>query len=484
MNAIALLLALLVFASGATAELAPAKRDELTRGLRVVSDGRRNQDSIRAKAILSSPEHDRADFEDFFGVFFQRDPLTPELSGYLFRVASEQKSEALQEALASILVDQIVSLIGTNLSGPQGPTLHRNSVTFAHLISCMNLLARLTYEGEELSTASRSALYDRLKGLIAAHPKVLRKEVTIDVRAHPKLAAVRAHLYKNLRDFRVPIPRARFIEDTGFHGRYAEILADHDVLVLDNNGLDGRQLRAIQALLSLIPSILHRTSYISQHRMLGNTSRYGVDVRFKGSPGVNIHGHRIEAASGNPFPPDVEAVRVPAFCTVLQHELNHMVDGYTIRGNAALARRREELIAQAGTNPIRYLRSTVGRGYFVRYAQEFFASISNQYFTDSRHTLELALQRLEQGFPQPINQFLFFAEVYSQGGARTLAFEQDEGCNYSRSSVPVGRDEEGRIDRLQWKGTEFHFDLDPQGDVRRVSRRQRNGAAAGGPASP
>jgi len=475
----ALTLALLLPSAAARASLAPGDRDELTRALRQLAEDRQDLSFVVAGRIFAKPEYDREDFEEFFRIYFERDPLTPPLAGYLLREGAVRKRASLQEALASVLVREIAALFDKYLPDRLGGVLERNSVTFAHLSSSLELLGRIAYDGDKLSGPSRRALYERLKELIASHPEVLRKDVTIDMGSQPKLAAVRARLYKSMQDLRDPFDRAGFVADAGFQGRYAELVLAHGVLVLDNNGFDDRQLRALQEVLALIPPRLHHTRHISQHGLLGNVSRREVEVNFTGSPGVNIFQTPVDGQLQNQFPADVAARKVPIFCSALQHELNHMVDWWAVREDPELSRRRDELLAQAEIQPMRYLRSTQPKGFFARHPQEFFASIANQYFTDSRHTLRLALQRFDKKWPEPLNQLLFFVEVYSQGGDRTLFFEQDEKCNYTATTVPVGRDAKGRIDRLRWQGTEFRFELDEAGNVLRRSEHP----VASGPAS-
>ncbi len=465
MKAPGAILALVLLAASAQASLTSSDKEDLTHALRVIAEGERHEDSLAAGSILRRADYGRADFEEFFRFYFSGDPLTPALANYLrgptFRAPAARTREALQEALAAVLVEEIASAFEDSPG-----RLGRNSVTFGHLGSSMQLLGRIAYEGDRLSRSSRADHYDRLTRTVAAHPEVLRKEATIDTRARPGLAALRAHLYKNLRDLKVPFDPAAFVVDLGFSGRYAEIVAQHGVLVLDNNGFDERQLRAIQELLALIPPDLHDTAHISQHVLLGNQEGREVKLKLAGSPGVNVFAVRIQGAK-NQFPPDVEPLGIPNFCAALQHELNHVVDASTIRGDRALSRRRDELIARAGNDPKQYLRSMLPRGFFKERPQELFASIANQYFASSGHTLRLGLKRLEQDRTEPLNQFLFFAEIYSQGGGYTLFFEQDADCRYSASAVPVGRDARGRIDRIHWQGTDFVFDLDEGGNVLR-----------------
>lgn len=95
-----------------------------------------------------------------------------------------------------------------------------------------------------------------------------------------------------------------------------------------------------------------------------------------------------------------------------------------------------------------YLRSMFPDCFFAKFPQEFFASIANQWFSSSIHTLELALTRLASGHTDPINQFLFFADVYSQGGDTTYFYELDTNGNITRQAVPIERNSKGNISTL------------------------------------
>ena len=84
-----------------------------------------------------------------------------------------------------------------------------------------------------------------------------------------------------------------------------------------------------------------------------------------------------------------------------------------------LRQRNEELLQDARHNYLNYLRGMFEDGFFQQYPQEFFASISNQWFTDSRKTIIPGLARFDHGYTDPINQALFFADVYSCGMNQT-----------------------------------------------------------------
>jgi hypothetical protein len=462
---ILLLLGLLVSPAAA---LAPDDREALTSALRALRSGHDDEAARTASEILEDPDRASPDYADFFGELLSADPLGADLARFLgdraLQAGAASARRALQEALARVAVREIENTLKSYLPERFGSDVAAHPARLEHLRSCMHLLARIAYEGD-LSLESRREHYERLRAVIASQPGVLRQQVTLDLARQPKLAAIRAQLYKNLQDLLVPFDPERFIADAGFQGDYAELVRNHGVLVLDNNGLDPRQRRAIRDLLALIHPTLHRTYHITVHDLLGNRVGERVEMPLAGSPGVNLFAFPVGSHAGNDFPTDIDPIPVQGFCSLLQHELNHMVDGYAISGVPSRSRRRDQLIRQAGSEPMRYLRSMFEPGFFVANPQEFFASIANEYFSDSFHTLLLAVERFEAGWSEPINQFLFFADVYSRGGDTAPFVVQDAECEYSFHSIPVGRDERGRIDRIRLPGSTLQFQLDAEGNV-------------------
>jgi hypothetical protein len=127
--------------------------------------------------------------------------------------------------------------------------------------------------------------------------------------------------------------------------------------------------------------------------------------------------------------------------------------------------RKKQLIQDAGEEPLNYLRSMFEPGFFARNPQEFFASLSNQWFTDSEKTILLGLRRFDSGRRHPINQALFFADVYSRGTENTVFFQTDTKANIRHRMVPLHRDGKGRIQRILLGGGWHRFELDENGRV-------------------
>jgi hypothetical protein len=454
----------------AHAALDPAARAELVASLEAVARGPDPPALARAGELLRSEALAAPELEGLFGAFLAGRPCTEPLHHGLLSLALQDPSrevrERTQEALAGALADSIVATFDALLPDELGPALAADPVLFEDVRLRLQLLAELAWRADELPGVSRRALAARLAALVAAHPGVLRADVRIDVGAQPKVAALRAQLHKILRDLPRPFDAEAFVAQTGLAGIHAQIVRRHGVVVFDNNGFDLPQLDAIEQVLSAVPAELHRITHVSQHDLLGNLVGGRTEVELRGSVGVNLFATPVYAELENQFPPDVEPRRIRTFCAVLQHEINHGVDELRVHSDPAGERRLRALVERAGrTDPLQYLRSMLPPTTFPDAPQELFASISNQYLADSVHTLELAQARLREGRTAPLDQFLWFADVYSRGRDSTLFFAQDEECNYSAYEVRVRRDAAGRIDALTWPGGYARFQLDRDGWV-------------------
>ena len=180
---------------------------------------------------------------------------------------------------------------------------------------------------------------------------------------------------------------------------------------------------------------------------------------------INVFGLRVGQSTENLFPHDIAPRYSDVFSMVLAHEVNHVVDAYYISKTNALQDRKITLIGAAGNVSMNYLRSIFDDDFFTKYPQEFFASISNEWFCDSFHTLELGLTRFSDGYTQPINQFLFFAEVYSLGLNQTIFYTVDTRGNMTSIPVPLMRDSNNHINSLEYNRKRYMFNLDTEGNV-------------------
>lgn len=192
---------------------------------------------------------------------------------------------------------------------------------------------------------------------------------------------------------------------------------------------------------------------------------------------INIFGGRIGESSENGFPADVERYEADLFSLVAVHELNHVIDISHVEGCARqhvacspgeLASRKKILLGRAGHETNQYLRSMFG-SFFQTAPQEFFASISNQYFANTERTLQLALKRFDAGFREPLNQFLWFAEAQAWDATTIPFYTLGTNGILRVSTRPVVRSANGHISGFSSGGKNYLFDRDASGNVVGIS---------------
>ena len=348
------------------------------------------------------------------------------------------------------------------------PSILQGDVSIRNKYIKANLLLATATKSLSQNSSQRREIYDFYKNLINGHQEYFKRDIVYDKSTQSVMAWLRERIYRSFIDA-LPLTLERKNEialTIGLTGRYLDIWNDFTVLLLDNAGLNERQKSFIYVYLSLIPRELHNLRAISVIDNLGVLPPGTPEIQLWGKDGgVNIFGIDIGSYIENSFPDDVSPGLVDAFSIVVAHEVNHVVDGFYIHNNELLRTRRENLIESAGINHMNYLRSMLSDGFFKQNPQEFFASISNQWFTNSSKTIELGLIRFDKGYRDPINQALFFAEVYSRGGKSTFFYNIDTEGHITRREVPIIRDKNGHIRTIVIDKTVYNFTLDENGNV-------------------
>ncbi|MEM2529247.1 MAG: hypothetical protein QXG40_07635 [Ignisphaera sp.] len=331
-----------------------------------------------------------------------------------------------------------------------------------------NLLLATATNALSQDSAQRQEIYDFYKNLISNHRKYFGRSIVYDKLTQSVMAWLRERIYRSFIDA-LPLTLERKNEialTIGLTDRYLDIWNNFTVLLLDNAGLNQRQKDFIYTYLNLIPKELHNLRAISVIDNLGVLPPGTPEIQLWGKDGgVNIFAFDIGAIQENGFPEDVPPKYSDVFCIVVAHEINHVVDAYYVSQDQYLRSRKEELIRRAGNTRMNYLRSMLPDGFFTSAPQEFFASIANQWFSDSALSLKLALARFDRGYKEPLNQFLFFAEVYSLGGNSTLFYSLDVQGNLQRREAPLRRDQKGRINVIIDGTKKYMFELDSEGNV-------------------
>jgi len=333
------------------------------------------------------------------------------------------------------------------------------------------------------NSSKRLELYNFYKQLFLSYPQLFRRNVTYDINTENAMAWIRERSYFAFTNTILlyskgltPQTVREIAETLGLSGKYLDIWMNFQVMILDNGMSSEKQLDFIYHYLSLIPRELHNLRFISIRDFLGALPDNATTISFPFSVAgfsrltqqfgaVNVFSVEVGSVRENEFPEDVKPYETDVFSIVVVHEVNHVVDAYYISRNATLSERKNELIKRAGCSHMNYLRSMLPDCFFVQYPQEFFASIANQWFANTTHTLKLALVRFDKGYREPLNQFLFFADVYSRGGKTTLFYTIDAVGNIQRKEVLILRDDQGRIIGLVDGKTVYRFTLDSEGYV-------------------
>lgn len=282
-----------------------------------------------------------------------------------------------------------------------------------------------------------------------AHERLTRTWVD----AVPLTAAVKAEI------------KARY----GSYGRYADLWDRFSIHVMDGHRLNTNQRNVMYNYFDLVSPSLHNLRAISVEDFIGTNPPV---LSLVGQAGqVNIFGVDVGGYTENQFPAEVAPKIVDGYSIVLAHEANHVVDAFYVASHPTLKARKEALIAAAGWPATNYLRSMFWDGFFATAPQEFFASIANQWFADSERTFELGHTRFANGCVHPINQAVFFADVYSQGFDHTYFYTLDTAGNWTRTTAPLLRDGNGHVTGVSGPSAACFFTVNTAGDVTAISRR-------------
>ena len=370
-----------------------------------------------------------------------------------------------------------------NLQNVPGSMSYINSATSAHALTLRaDLQSDQTFRAEyEMAHATLAwglhagissypqMIYDFYTNLVASYPQYFHKNFAYNFQTESTILQVRERVGRTLTEALplTPLTKTAIGSTLALAGRTRDIWDSFSILLMDNSSLDVSQLEFLYQYLASLPAGLHSLCAISVADFLGSTTP---PVNLGDDRGcINIIGWSIGSATENSFPDDIAPATTDVFCVVAAHEVNHAVDNFTSGSSAVIAARRQALIQAAGDDSLNYLRSMCARGFFTQNPQEFFASMANEWFTDSWQTMRLGLSRFDRGRSQPLNQAIFFADVYSQGRDSTYFYRVDPAGHLSRSSVFLTRDTRGHITSMLFDGVVHTFSLDTAGNVLAVA---------------
>ncbi|MBI3320372.1 MAG: hypothetical protein HYZ89_07305 [Candidatus Omnitrophica bacterium] len=449
--------------------LSPTDEAALTSALETISTEWVQSAVDTANDILTKSDYTAADWEAYFNTYFTttHHPFTNGLADYLsypvFFWFDDAVHLKLQTALANALWNTITTLMKSHASA-LGPDLAADRLLREHLFNGHQFFITMGMHGV-VGDPVRQTIITRYKTLISQYPQYLGAG-KINTTLQPYVAPLRAQVWMSFRDSQPTLTAADKLDmagTLGLGGFRLGIWNCFSLLLHDNKGLDAMQHQVIRRFLKRVPQSLHRLDHMTVADFLWGAESPRIDLIAKRA--VNIFGMRVGESSENSFPDDIDPRLVDVFTVVLAHETNHAVDASTIEPNPKLAERKAALLRQAGVVDLQYLRSMIGGAYFQDAPQEFIASIANQWFTDSQHTLDLGVLRFDRGYREPLNQALFFVDLYSLGGPVSRFYQIDTRGNVTVQSIPLIRDGSGRIIGLTSQGRTYSFLLDADGNV-------------------
>lgn len=421
--------------------------------------------TAEANAIFLKPQYTSRAWEAFIRAFFKDHPLTYDLRFYFVHVMMLWFDDAHQRKLQTAFINSSPSLIQGIFNRPSDleQTLASDGDARATINNTLGFVSEIVSRNHSFADDQ----FNQHEQMISQYPDLFIR-VTNPL-TQPYVGALKRDVTTNYAIMKPLTPelKARIASTLQIVGARLDIWNKHGLLVVDNDGLNAEQLQIIDTFLTLIPKEWRPLQAITVNDFFTRTSQWRGSVTYIADrAAVNIFGFKPSDLSENQFPSDIAPRYVPVFASTLAHEINHIVDNPGILNDSYFGPRRQALLKAAGIAPLHYLRSSADAGvFFTNAPQEFFASIANQWFADSEHTIRLGRQRFDGGLSHPLNQALFFAEAYARGRQATLLYSLTTQGKLTVVEAPVERNVSGRITAIITTDSVFRFTRNASGDV-------------------
>ncbi len=450
--------------------LSTTDEQALNQNLETLAQGWDEAAKESANVILQKPEYSSINWQNYFESYFvtTNHPFTNSLGDYIGYAThhwfDDYTRTKLQEGITPPLWNKMNALLATHTAGGLGKAMEADINLRQSLFTANRYFSGMGREG--LSELARQTTYNNYKSLINRYPHYFRAG-TIDSNVQPYVPSLRAQVWMSFRDIKtkLDVTTIKDIATTlGLSGRRLDIWNNFTTLVHDNNGLSAAQQGVIFDVMSSIPSGMFTLASITQNEMLGSVGDRHIELAAKS--GINVFPNDVGSIYENSFPDDIAEINIDQFTVALAHELSHNIEAQYINSDPVKRARLDQLLRQAGSKyDEQYLRSMVGAAFFQEAPQEFFASIANQWFDDSKHTLDLGVKRLHMGYREPMHQVLYYVDIYSKGGSTSTFYRIGMDGVVHVQQIPLVRDANGRITGLTYQNTVYTFTLDNIGNV-------------------
>ncbi len=465
-----LLLVLFVFViqQRAVASLSPTDHDLMTTNLEILASGWVQSSVNICNNIILNPNYTSNDWREFFHDYYADHLLTEELWSYLgypmFWWFDSDTNYKLQRSHQLIFLQQTDDLLArTDLSA----VLANQPAEREHLFSMLKVLNLLAaHEKSVLSAAQQDAILQEEENWINQYAAFYKRGNHLDPHTQPFRALIGLQLHitllagEELTADRI----AELNQLFGFSGMYTQLFLNHGIYIADNERMSDADLHYLDEFFSQLPDPMAPLNLLSNYDYYYTAGQPKMPIDATLIWAVNTFS-TVGGYSANSFPSDISPRYIDGFSVVVAHETTHIIDAAYLATDAGWVARKAQLLAQAGDTDLEYLRSMIGADYFQNAPQEFLASIGNEWFTSSEHTLQLGLLRFDNGYREPINQFLFFCELFSLGGNTLPFYTIDTDAQITVDQISGERDPYGHLNRLTVGDVTYHFELDPDGNV-------------------
>jgi len=392
-----------------------------------------------------------------------------------------------------------------------GPALAADPILRQQLFG-LHFRMRDCLRGFILDDSIRLLYFDWYAKHVTAFPQYFARKYH-DPAFEPYIPWLAAQVWVNLYELQADSPHHRLAVANlaAFAGTARALLLDHGVFFMDNSFSSAEQQRVVYEYLNALPPETWRVEVIQIGPFLGP----GEGVHIEADSGINLFHYDVGQLVENSFPPDSSPGFVDVFSVCLAHELAHNALDTVGRVRCPdLFVRKYELLAAASapdivfqapvTNGINWPAtqarfreegywdgdpgswSTAWGNYWangpgralqenwlrnnldlcVGSPQEAFATLANEYFTNARTMLDLAKRRWDRGLRHPVNQFVLFADYYSQRGTRLPVVSIDARGVITAEAATLTRGVAGSLRTITFGGgVGYAFGWDSEGMV-------------------
>ncbi len=468
MEKLFLLVLFLSMSTSSIASLSKADHDAMVTNLNLIETGWVQTSVDNCNLLLNKSIYTWSDWKGFFLEYYSSHTTTSNLWDFLgypmFYWFDQEMHFKLQQSHKIVFQAKLDNILNSsNLDN----ILSTNSAQREELFRVLKTLSAIVNSPQSvLADSSKSSVLQKIESWINKYPTYYKRGVFVNPATQPYRALLGFQLHVSLIEAKpLTTDRIIYLKNTiALTGKRADIFANHKLYIADNERMTDLDLEYINSFMNLIPEPLTYVRSLSNIDYYYSSGQTRIPDSYSNIMSINTFSS-IGGFTENEFPTDVSPLIIDGFSIVVAHEITHTIDASYVSPNSGLTQRKAQLLQQAGNIDLQYLRSTVGGPFFQNAPQEFIASISNQWFSSSEHTLQLGIVRFRNGYKEPINQVLLFCEIFSLGANTSLFYRMGIQGNITQQIIPVQRDSFGHINRLTVNNAIYNFTLDNYGNV-------------------